>query len=190
MLANIRSKFTPKVTRIIKFVLLLVLLALIGLAVYEARDQFGQLSSRIDSLEAKNREAENQQNEQASFVEEKIDYKEISKSLESVREEQPAEYYGPNDSPPPPKYETKRFYVYTLRITNGTSSAYSFSSGDIKGKTKEGTLIDAIYSDTIHDDDRKGKDTVSLAPKGTAQVVVYIPASEEIIELYFSPSTF
>lgn len=184
---DIKSKFTPKVRKVLKIVLTLVIIALAGLGFYELRNQFNDINSRIGVLEdtINPTESTGEATQQSTDVE----YKVLSRTEGNVRIEK-EQSYGPNQAEPPKVYETKKYYIYKLKVTNNRSDAYDFSSSDVKGKTEAGTLINAIdYG--IHPDDLKGKKTsVSLAPKGTAEVYVFIPAEEEVIDLYFSTSSF
>jgi hypothetical protein len=160
-----------------------LVIAFVGVTVYELQELKG-LRARVHSLEyAKGEEARIAEEENQAYEEQKINYEVISKETADLRVEKEVVSMDASDQI---EYETKKVLVYKLKVTNNTSDAYDYTEGDVKGKTKAGSLVAPISGYTVHPDDQKGKDTVSLAPGGSAEVYVYILADEEIVDLYYS----
>ena len=159
------------------------IISVVGLTIYELQELRG-LRARVHTIEYNGNEAQNQLDAQdLAYQNEKVDYEVISKTTADVRVQDTESYNENNEEP---KYETKKVYIYKMKVTNNTTFAYEYAEGDVKGKTKSGSLISPVAAYSIHPADRRGKDSLNLAPKGSAVVYVYIPADEEIVELYYS----
>lgn len=182
MIQKIKSKLNNKPAKIAAAV---ILLALVGLGIYELQQKYDSVMDRISNVESE----VNQLNSEATFADgtpinnDDLSYQELSKTTESLRIE--------NDTTGPDQdttYESKQYFVYKLRVTNKSSSPQTFMASNVRGKTKSGTLVDArdygIHPDSLKD----RRTTVSLAPGGSAEVYVFIPSSEGEVELYFQPN--
>lgn len=176
--------------RVAKFVGIILVIAAVGLAVYGLFELQG-LRARVHTLEyAKGDEARQQAEQQAALEQqiaaEKIDYKVLSKTTKTVRVTE--DYYGGEyGEASEPTYKEKEVIEYRVKITNNTTYVYDGYS-DIRGKTKNGTLVNPLDYYTIHEDDRKGAASVSLAPGGSDEIYLYMPADKNIEDLYFGYS--
>ncbi len=164
-----------------------LVISFIGVTIYELQELKG-LRARVHSLEYANgeeariAEEENQANQ--AYEDQKINYEVLSKEEAELRVEK--ELANTMDAPEQTEYETKKVLIYKLKVTNNTTEAYDYTEGDVKGKTKSGSLVAPISGYSIHPDDQKGKDSISLAPGGSAEVYVYFDTDEEIVDLYYS----
>lgn len=166
--------------QVVMLLILLLVGAAIGIHIYELQELRG-LRARVHTLEYKNGEEYAYYDETSD---EKVDYEVLSKTTKNVRVEDLDNYKEETDET---TYTTEKMYIYHIRITNNTSYAYEYTESDFRGKTKTGSLIYTTSLYGIHPDDRMGKDSFGLAPGGSQEVYVYIPADEEIVDLYFTP---
>jgi hypothetical protein len=160
----------------------ILVLAIVGLHIYQLQEIRG-LRARVHSLEYARGE---QLAEEEKYSQEKVDYEVLEKSQATIRVE---EYDGSYDMErAEPRYVEKQVNVYKVKVTNNTSWTYEFMDGDIRGKTANGSLVSPESMYSVHPDDKRGPEALSLAPGGVGEVYVYLSNSQEIVELYY-PNT-
>ncbi len=165
------------------FLLSILGIALVGVLIYTLFELRG-LRARVHTVEYSRGEELSQLGQQnESFESEKVDLQILSKSSAVVQ----VEDMDANIQLQPYQdlvYKPQKVQVYKVKITNNTSVPYDYSDVDIRGKTEAGTLVNSISFLSVHPSDRKGNDTLGLAPGGSGTVTIYFPADEEIISLY------
>lgn len=175
------KKISLKVPSKKTIALLVLALVFVGIEVYQLQELRG-LRARVHSLEAA--QAEQTSAEQASAAE-KVNYEILGKTEKTVRVEDYSNYEQQGTATTP-TYVAQKVTEYHIKVTNNTSWTYDYAEGDIRGKTASGNLIAPVSFYSIHPDDKQGPETVSLVPGGYAEIYVYIPTNQPIVDLYYS----
>ncbi len=176
------TKKVPISKKLVALAPLALIAVLVGLHVYQLQELRG-LRARVHTLEYARGE---QLAQETQYANEKVDYEILSTTQKTVRVEDPNSY---KMDQPEIKYVEKKVNVYKVKVTNNTSWTYDFVDGDIRGKTASGSLVAPESNFAVHPDDRQGPESLSLAPGGSGEVYVYIPADQAITELYYSNSS-
>lgn len=161
-----------KIARIVFAVLVVLLLASTA---YTYR-QVTELEGRVTMLEERTEESYVSDDGVSDISDETIDVTFVSRATERLRVETAYRDDGP-------VYEEKEVQVFTVKIHNGSSSAYDVSMANIRAQTNNGVLLARA---AIHPEDSSEPALVELAPGGEVEVVLYYVTSgnQEITNLF------
>jgi hypothetical protein len=86
-------------------------------------------------------------------------------------------------------YEPRELLEVTLKAVNNSDALLYEASSRFFAATNEGKLVtDASYG--VHEDDKRGESTLTLAPKGTGTIVLYFELDGRTFSSVFYEDTY
>lgn len=163
-----------KVLRVVFFAVVVLLV----LCSFYAHRRIVRLEDRVTNLEGRTVGAEAEHVDE-EFSDESVDVAFVSRSSERLRVETGWQAEGSI-------YEEKDVHVFTVEITNSTSTAFDVASANIRAQTDGGVLLSQV---NVHPEDNSQSLVIELAPGGKAKVALYyVTNNDQVIKNLFHES--